>query len=187
MTRVDPSGVEAGQDRVETHTTLWAAGVEPSSLNRGLGSELDTHGRVIVQPDLSLPGHPEVFVAGDQAHVRGADGAALPGLAPVALQQGRYLARRIQAELQGRASTPFAYHDRGQMATVGRRRAICQTPHFEFAGLLAWLAWLLVHIYYLVGFKNRLFVVLQWAWAYLTFRRGARLIVSKEWRFYGPD
>jgi NADH dehydrogenase len=186
VTRVDPDGVEVGQERVETRTTLWAAGVEPSSLNRGLGSELDTHGRVIVQPDLSLPGHPEVFVAGDQAHVRGRDGAALPGLAPVALQQGRYLSRRIKAELQVRVCPPFAYHDRGQMATIGRRRAICQTPHFEFAGLLAWFAWLLVHIYYLVGFKNRLFVVLQWAWAYLTFRRGARLIVSKEWRFYGP-
>ena len=186
VTEVDASGVVVGEERVGSYTTLWAAGVQPSSLNRELGSALDAEGRVIVRPDLSLPGHSEVFVAGDQAHVRGRDGEPLPGLAPVAMQQGRYLSRRIRAELRGEVCPTFAYRDRGKMATIGRSRAICQTPHFQFAGRLAWFAWLLVHIYYLVGFKNRLFVVLQWAWAHLTFRRGARLIVSKEWRFYTP-
>ena len=186
VTEVDASGVVVGEERIGSYTTLWAAGVQPSSLNRELGSALDAEGRVIVRPDLSLPGHSEVFVAGDQAHVRGRDGEPLPGLAPVAMQQGRYLSRRIRAELRGEVCPTFAYRDRGKMATIGRSRAICQTPHFQFAGRLAWFAWLLVHIYYLVGFKNRLFVVLQWAWAHLTFRRGARLIVSKEWRFYTP-
>ena len=138
--------------------------------------------------EVQKPGDYFLFQVGDESVivVRGRDGEPLPGLAPVAMQQGRYLSRRIRAELRGEVCPTFAYRDRGKMATIGRSRAICQTPHFQFAGRLAWFAWLLVHIYYLVGFKNRLFVVLQWAWAHLTFRRGARLIVSKEWRFYPP-
>ena len=183
VTRVDAEGVEVGRERIESATTLWAAGVQASSLNAGLGAALDPQGRVRVRPDLSLPDYPEVFVAGDQAHVEGADGKPLPGVAPVAMQQGDYLAKRIRALAAGRTeSTPFRYRDKGQLATIGRRRAVLEMGPLRLGGFLAWVAWLLVHIYYLVGFKNRLFVVLQWSWAYLTFRRGARLIVDRDWR-----
>ena len=188
VTDLDESGVTIGSERIEAATVLWAAGVEASGLNRDLGrqlgSELDRQGRIRVSPDLSLPGHPHVFVAGDQAHCEGVDGKPLAGVAPVAMQQGAYLATRIRAMSGGDADEvgPFAYRDKGQMATIGRKRAVLQMGSLELTGLLAWLTWLLVHVYYLVGFKNRLFVVLQWAWAYLTFRRGARLIVDREWR-----
>ena len=183
VTRVDASGVEIGKERLECGTALWAAGVQASELNRGLGGELDRQGRVHVNADLSLPGHPEVFVAGDQAHVGNEAGDPLPGVAPVAMQQGAYLARRIRALASGSASDDaFAYREKGQMATIGRKRAVLQMGRFDLTGFPAWVAWLFVHIYYLVGFKNRLFVVLQWAWAYLTFRRGARLIVDRDWR-----
>ena len=183
VTCIDESGVEIDRERIETRTALWAAGVEASSLNLGLGGELDRQGRVHVRPDLSLPDHPEVFVVGDQAHVIGSKGMPLPGIAPVAMQQGAYLARKIRAGANSaNGNKPFSYVDKGQMATIGRRRAILELGRLRLAGFLAWLTWLLVHVYYLVGFKNRLFVVLQWAWAYLTFARGARLILQREWR-----
>ena len=183
VTGVDDKGVDIGRERIASHTTLWAAGVEASPLNRQLGVELDRQGRVPVAPDLSLPGHPEVFVAGDQASVRGPDGDPLPGVAPVAMQQGAYLAKTLRAQAREVTSdAPFAYRDKGQMATIGRKRAVLESGRIRFGGFAAWVAWLVVHIYYLVGFKNRLFVVLQWAWAYLSFRRGARLIVDREWR-----
>jgi len=183
VTQVDAGGVEVGRERIEAATTLWAAGVAASPLNAELGGELDRQGRIAVRPDLSLPGHPEVFVAGDQASTEGPGGRPLPGIAPVAMQQGAYLAKRIRALASGtEVTTPFQYTDKGQMATIGRRRAVLQSGRLELAGFAAWLSWLLVHIYYLVGFKNRLFVVLQWGLAYLTFRRGARLIVDRQWR-----
>jgi NADH dehydrogenase len=182
VTRVEAGGVEIGRERVESATTLWAAGVEASPLGKLLGLPTDRLGRVPVGPDLALPGHPEVFVVGDLAHAVGPGGAPLPGLAPVALQEGRFVARAIRDELQGRPRGAFAYRDRGQMATVGRSRAICDLGRLRFGGFAAWLVWLCVHIYFLVGFKNRLFVVLQWAWSYLRYGRGARLIVSREWR-----
>ena len=141
---------------------------------------------MIVAPDLSVPGHLEVFVLGDRAYARDASGRALPGVAPVAMQQGRYAARTILGELAGRPRQPFAYVDKGQMSTIGRSRAIVQVGRMQLAGWFAWLTWLLIHIYYLSGFKNRLFVLVQWAWSYLTFARGARLIVQKHWRSY-PD
>jgi NADH dehydrogenase len=161
---------------------LWAAGVEAASLGRKLGVAVDRAGRITVEPDLSIPGHPEVFVAGDQAHCAGADGKPLPGTAPVAMQQGRHIARTILGDVAGQPRMPFAFHDKGQMATIGRSRAIVQSGRWKFTGFFAWFVWLLVHIYYLTGFRNRLFVVLTWAWSYLSFRRGARLIVEKEWR-----
>jgi len=182
---IDAEGVAIGSERLACRTTLWAAGVRPASLSTRLGASLDRAGRVVVAPDLSLPAHPEVFVAGDQAHVEGPDGP-LPGLAPVALQQGRHLARTLRRDLDGKPREPFRYRNKGQMATIGRSRAVLEMGPLRLAGLPAWLAWLVVHVYYLVGFKNRLFVVLQWAWAYWRFRRGARLIVGKSWRFYGP-
>ena len=183
VTKIGPEGVEIGNERIETATTLWAAGVEATRLGGLLGPMLDRQGRVQVAADLSLPGHPEVFVAGDQARVDAHDGRTLSGVAPVAMQQGAYLARQLRARVGGTIpSEPFVYDDKGQMATIGRRRAVLQAGRVRLSGFVAWLAWLVVHIYYLVGFKNRLFVVLQWAWAYLTFRRGARLIIDREWR-----
>jgi NADH dehydrogenase len=183
VTRVSADGIEIGPERVEARTTLWAAGVEASFLNRSLKGELDHQGRIRVNADLSLPGYPEVFVAGDQASVSGRDEQPLPGIAPVAMQQGAYLARRIRDAERGRENDrPFVYVDKGQMATIGRSRAVLQIGRFELSGFPAWLTWLLVHVYFLVGFKNRAFVVMQWAWAYLTFRRGARLILDRTWR-----
>jgi len=182
VTRIDASGVEVGRERIETATTLWAAGVEASPLGKALGLATDRLGRIQVGADLSLAGNPEVFVLGDQAHVAGPSGAPLPGLAPVAMQAGRFAARAIRNELRGKPRGKFVYRDRGQMATIGRSRAICEAGPLRFGGFAAWLFWLSVHIYFLVGFKNRLFVVLQWAWSYLSYGRGARLIVSREWR-----
>lgn len=185
VTGIDGEGLDVGRERLACRTVLWAAGVRASSLNQKLGAECDRQGRVIVSPDLSLPGRPEVFVAGDQAHVKGPDGEPLAAMAPAALQQGRYLARRIRAGAAGKPCPDFTFVDKGQMATIGRRRAILQTGKVRFAGFAAWVAWLVIHIYYLAGFKNRLFVVMQWAWSYFTYGRGARLIVGKESRFYG--
>jgi NADH dehydrogenase len=184
VTNIDAEGVDIGTERLACRTVLWAAGVRASSLGGGLGVKLDRQGRVIVKADLGLPSHPDVFVAGDQAHFVGPDGNPLPGMAPAALQQGRYLAKRIRALAKGDAYPAFRFVDKGQMATIGRRRAILQSGRTKIAGIAAWIAWLVIHIYYLAGFKNRLFVVLQWAWSYLTYRRGARLIIEKRWRFY---
>jgi NADH dehydrogenase len=129
-----------------------------------------------------VPGHPEIFVVGDLARFEDERGRVLPGMAPVALQQGRAVGRTIARELEGKPREPFRFVDKGQMATIGRSRAILEMRRFRCAGFLAWALWLVVHIFYLVGFKNRLFVVMQWAWAYLAFHRGARLIVERDWR-----
>jgi NADH dehydrogenase len=185
VTRVDAHGVEIGAERVEADTVLWAAGVRTEELSRRLGVTLGPGGRVPVGAGLSLADHPEVFVAGDQAQVRDEAGRDLPALAPVALQQGRFIARQIRGELQGRPRESFHYVDRGTLATIGRSRAVGQIRGLRVHGSFAWLVWLFVHVYYLVGFRNRALVVFQWAWSYFRFRRGARLIVGKEWRFYG--
>jgi len=187
VTKIDADGLDIGSERLACRTVLWAAGVRASSLGQQLGAGLDRQGRVRVGPDLSLPGHPEVFVVGDQAHVLGPDGNPLQGMAPAALQQGRYVAKRIRALARGRTHPDFLFRDKGQMATIGRRRAILESGNIKFAGIAAWMSWLIIHIYYLAGFKNRLFVVLQWALSYFTYRRGARLIVEKNWRFYPED
>lgn len=179
---VDSQGVDVGGEHLDAATVLWAAGVEASGLGKMTGAELDRQGRVIVLPDLSLPGHSNAFAAGDMARLEGPHGQPLPGTAPVAMQQGRYLARLIRQELRGGARTPFVFHDKGQMATIGRKRAVAETGKWKMGGRMAWLMWLVVHIYYLTGFRNRLLVVLQWAWSYFSFRRGARLIIDKEWR-----
>lgn len=184
VTKIDNEGVEVGSELIPSATVLWAAGVTSSPLGSEAGFPVDRQGRVIVEADLSVPGHPNVFVAGDQACFTHQTGNPLPGTAPVAMQQGRYLARLIRGEVTGRPRQRFHFVDKGQMATIGRSKAVVEIGRFKFAGFFAWLLWLAVHIYYLTGFKNRLLVVLQWAWSYLTFRRGARLIVPKEWKFH---
>jgi NADH dehydrogenase len=187
VTDIDAEGVQIGAERIRTDTVLWAAGVRASELGALPGAARDAQGRVLVGPDLSVPGRPEVFVLGDLARVEGQGGKPLPGIAPVALQHGRYTARVVLDEIAGaKARKPFAYFDKGQMATIGRSRAIVQTAGMQLTGWFAWLAWLVVHIYYLSGFENRLLVLIQWAWSYLSFSRGARLIVEKSWRSY-PD
>jgi NADH dehydrogenase len=182
VTGIDASGVDVGSERIQTATALWAAGVQASPLAKSLDAPLDRNGRVLVEPDLGVPGHPEIFAIGDMASARDENGSPLPGLAPVAKQQGAHVARNIRRMLRDEPRLPFHYVDRGQMATIGRSRAIAAVGRIRFAGFVAWLAWLVVHIYFLVGFKNRLFVVISWAWSYLTFRRGARLIVNRDWR-----
>jgi NADH dehydrogenase len=185
VTGVDESGVDVGPERISARTVLWAAGVQASPVGRSLPAELDRTGRVHVTADLSLAEHPEVFVAGDQARFvpEGAD-RPLPGVATVALQQGRHLARTILGELKGKPRQPFHYFDKGQLATIGRSRAILESGRLRLSGVLAWWAWLVVHIYYLSGFQNRLVVLIQWAWSFVSFGRGARLIVEKQWRSY---
>lgn len=181
VTKIDADGVQVGHEHIRAKTVLWAAGVQASALNRSLGVPLDRQGRVSVGPDLSIEGHRNVFVIGDQCRFEHQGGQPLPGLAPVAMQQGRFAARTILDDIAGRPRSTFHYFNKGQMATIGRSRAVAEFGQFRLNGFVAWLAWLLVHVYYLTGFKNRFFVVVQWALSYLTYRRGARLIVSKDW------
>jgi NADH:ubiquinone reductase (H+-translocating) len=187
VTRIDAQGVQVGAERIAAGTVLWAAGVRAEALSGHLGVALAPGGRVPVGADLSLADHPEIFVVGDQAEARDIDGHPLPALAPVALQQGRFVARQILRELRGQPRETFRYVDRGVLATIGRSRAVGKVGNWSVDGPFAWLVWLFVHIYYLVGFRNRVVVVFQWAWSYYHFRRGARLIVGKEWRFYAEE
>ncbi len=172
----------AGEERIQARTVLWAAGVMASPLGRVLeqraGAKLDRAGRVIVQPDLSIAGHEEIFVIGDLCHYGHQTSAPLPGLAPVAMQQGRYVAGVLRRRGEGRGAPPFRYHDRGTMATIGRAKAVADIFGIQFAGFFAWVVWLFVHLMYLVGFRNRVLVLLQWAWSYTTRNVSARLITS---------
>jgi NADH:ubiquinone reductase (H+-translocating) len=190
VTKIDADGVEVGSERILSATVLWAAGVQASPLGKDAGLEVDRQGRVVVENDLSIKSHPNAFFAGDQACFMQAD-KPLPGVAPVATQQGQYLAKLIRREVKllaiGQSSidqprAPFKYVDKGSMATIGRSRAIVEVGSIKVTGFMAWMMWLLVHIYFLTGFRNRTLVVLQWGWSYLSFRRGARLIVNKQWR-----
>jgi NADH dehydrogenase len=186
VTQVDDAGVEVGEQRLAARTVIWAAGVQPSGLNQLLGTELGRGGRAIVQADLSLKERPEVFVIGDQAHAE-QDGQALPGLAPVAMQQGAAVAGNILRELGGKPREPFKYFDKGQMATIGKSKAVAETRGLKFTGLMAWLAWLFIHVMFLINFRNRLAVLSNWVWSYLFGKRNARLIVPKTWRSYGEQ
>lgn len=166
------------EERIPTRTVLWAAGVQASPLGASLGAPRDAAGRIEVAPDLSVPGRPEVFVIGDLASMT-TDGEPVPGVAQAALQGGRHVARIIASEVAGRpARPPFRYHDKGNMATIGRASAVVATKRFARYGLLAWLLWWVVHITFIVGFRNRFLVMLQWAWSWLSFKRGARLITG---------
>ena len=177
VTAVDAHGVMVGNERVDAGTVVWAAGVAASSLVRTLGVPLDRAGRVIVEPDLSIPGHPEVFVVGDAAAVH-QGGRLLPGVAQTAMQGARHAAKIVLRRLRGEPSRPFVYRDLGSMAIVGRRAAISDLNWIRFSGVLAWLAWLFLHIFMLIGFRNRVVVLFEWAVAYFTFQRGARLITG---------
>jgi NADH:quinone reductase (non-electrogenic) len=160
---------------------LWAAGVAAAPLARSLGVPLDRAGRVLVEPDLSIPGHPEAFVIGDLAAFIHQTGQPLPGLAPVAIQQGRAVADNVWRRLRGEPTRPFHYFDKGSMAAIGRAKAVAVLGRLRLWGFPAWLAWVFVHILYLIGFRNRFLVVFEWAWAYFTYQRGARLITG-PWR-----
>jgi NADH dehydrogenase len=177
VTGIDDHGVDAGRERISSRTVLWGAGVAASPLARSLGVPLDRSGRVEVLPDLSVPGRPEVFVAGDLAHVV-EDGELVPGIAPAAIQAGRRAARNALRRVQGRRTIRFRYFDRGMLATIGRAAAVGRVFHVEVSGLPAWLAWLGVHIAFLIGFRNRVAVLLEWAWSYATFTREARVITD---------
>ncbi len=180
VSEITDASVTVGDERIDTATVIWAAGVKASPLGETLNLDTDRQGRIKVSSDLSLSQHPEVFVLGDQAHALDSRGRPLPGLAPVAVQQGRFVAQTIAAELAGKPRKQFHYVDKGIMATIGRNKAVALAGKWQFTGRFAWLTWLLVHIYFLTGFRNRVFVVMQWAWSYLTYRRGARLIVGKR-------
>jgi NADH:ubiquinone reductase (H+-translocating) len=186
--QVEPGAVQFNGKRVEAAVVLWAAGVAASPLGKKLGAPTDRAGRVIVKPDLSLPDHPEVFVVGDLAEAKDAQGKMLPGVAPVAIQQGRFVAKLIRQEVKSGASattknqaanrTAFHYWDKGSLATIGRAAAVADFGKFHVSGFIAWLSWLFVHLFFLIGFRNRILVIIQWAWSYVTYERGARLITG---------
>jgi NADH dehydrogenase len=186
-----------GMERVPTQAVVWAAGVQASPLAKSLaeatGAELDRAGRVSVQPDLSLPSHPEIFVLGDMANCAHQDGRPLPGVAPVAIQQGRYVTKLIAARLRRRSAMAdgnrfpaFHYRDRGNLATIGRKAAVADFGKLRFSGALAWLLWLVVHLLNLVSFRNRILVLIQWGWNYFTFDRSARLITDPPRESHRP-
>jgi len=178
VTAIDGDGVQLGAERVPASTVLWAAGVSGSPLVAMLGLPTERGGRLRVQPDCSVPGHPNVFCIGDAAAFFTGETATLPGVSPVAMQQGRFVADAIEATIEGRPRRAFRYVDKGSMATIGRSRAVAEVAGLRLSGLLAWLAWLSVHIFYLIDFRNRLFVLIDWAWSYFTYRRGSRLITG---------
>jgi NADH dehydrogenase len=178
VTEISEWGARVGGNEVRAATVLWAAGVEASPLARTLGVPLDRAGRVLVEKDLTIPGHPEAFVIGDLAAAAGEDGKPLPGVAPVAIQQGRHTARNIQRAIEGRSIEAFRYRDYGSLATIGRAAAVADLGFVRFSGFLAWVAWLFIHILWLIGFRNRVVVFFEWAWAYLSFQRAARLITG---------
>ena len=177
VTAVHADWLEAGGERIEARTILWAAGVRASSLGALLGAPLDRAGRVLVQPDLSIEGHPEVFVAGDLASLA-IDGRPVPGVAPAAKQMGAHVARMLVTRIEGRATTPFRYRDFGSLATIGRKAAVVDMRGFRMWGTGAWLLWLTAHIWFLIGFRNRLIVFIDWAWAYFSYQRSARIVIE---------
>ena len=179
VTAIDDTGIAIGDRRLEARTVLWAAGVAASPLARSLGVPLDGTGRVVVEPDLSVAGHRNVLVVGDLARIEHGEGL-VPGVAPAAIQQGRHAARNIRRLVAGQPTQPFNYWDKGSLATIGRAAAVAEIGRFKFGGFVAWMAWLLIHIFFLIGFRNRVWVLAGWAWSYVTFRRGAKLITGEH-------
>jgi NADH:quinone reductase (non-electrogenic) len=179
VTDVRPGSVAAAGWIIPTQTVIWAAGNVASPILKSLHTPLDHMGRAIVEPDCTVPGHPEVFVLGDAALFKHQEGGPLPGICPVAIQMGQYAARTIAGDLAGEPRRAFRYWDKGQLAVIGRGRAVADIWKLHFGGLLAWLIWTFVHIFFLIGFRNRVLVMIQWAWSYLTYGRGARLIAGE--------
>jgi NADH:ubiquinone reductase (H+-translocating) len=178
VTAIATDAVTIGDETIPANTIVWAAGVQASPLARSLGVELDRAGRVLVTPDLSVPGHPEIFVIGDMASLADPRGRPFPGVAQVAMQQGAWAAANIVRAIEGKPARAFRYRDLGNMATIGRNSAVADIRGLRLTGFVAWLAWAVVHILNLIGFRNRVLVALQWLWDYLTFQRGARLITG---------
>ena len=178
VTNVEPGMVTVGAERIPASVILWSAGVAASPLGKLLGSPTDRAGRVLVEPDLSLPGHPEVLVAGDLAAAKMPDGNLVPGLAPAAIQMGRFAARQIRLSVEGKPRGQFHYLDKGTLATIGRSKAVANLGFLHFGGYLAWMAWLFIHILFLIGFRNRFMVMMEWAWDYVTYNHSARLITG---------
>jgi NADH dehydrogenase len=188
VTNIDSDGVTSGDTRIEASTVLWAAGVKAAALGATLGVPVDRTGRVIVAPDCSVPGHPNVFCIGDAASFipEGSD-APLPGVSPVAMQQGRFVARQIARTLEEKPRETFNYVDKGIMATIGRSRAVARIGKVRLSGFIAWAAWLLLHIVYLIDFRNRVLVLFDWAWSYFTYQRGSRLITGHRLQAGTPE
>jgi NADH:ubiquinone reductase (H+-translocating) len=180
VTGVEPGAVWTGNEKLPASVTLWAAGVAASPLGKRLKVPVDRAGRVLVRPDLSIPGHAEVFAIGDLAALNDESGKLLPGVAQVAIQQGNWAAEMIARDLENQPRRDFHYHDKGSLATIGRAAAVAQFGKFEISGYFAWLAWLFIHILFLIGFRNRLLVMTQWAFSYFTYERGARLITGSD-------
>jgi NADH dehydrogenase len=180
VTDVEAGAVHVGETRLSAAVILWAAGVAASPLGKKLGAPIDRAGRVLVNPDLSIPSHPEVFVIGDLASLKDESGKIIPGVAPVAMQEGRAVARNIARELHGEPRRNFHYVNKGNLATIGRAAAVAEFGKVHISGFLAWLSWLFIHIFFLIGFRNRIIVLIQWAWSYFTYERGARLITGDQ-------
>lgn len=180
VTGIEPAAVRMGTTSLPAVVILWAAGVAASPLAKKLGAPLDRAGRVLVNPDLSIPGHPEIFVIGDLASLTDKNGQLVPGVAPAAIQEGKATARNIARDLQGKPRQNFHYLNKGSLATIGRAAAIAQFGKLHISGFIAWLSWLFVHIFFLIGFRNRIIVLIQWAWSYFTYERGARLITGDQ-------
>jgi NADH:ubiquinone reductase (H+-translocating) len=179
VTNIEPGAVWVGSERIGAAVVLWAAGVQASSLGKKLDAPLDRAGRVMVNADLSIPEHSNVFVVGDLASLKDKHGNLLPGVAPVAMQEGRAAAANIARDLERKPREEFHYLDKGSLATIGRAAAVAQRGKIHISGYFAWLAWLFIHVFFLIGFRNRMIVLIQWAWSYLTYERGARLITGK--------
>ena len=180
VTLIDKDGVQVGDERISARVVLWAAGVAASPLGKTLGSETDRAGRVVVKPDLSIEGHPNVFVTGDLMSLQ-LEGKPVPGVAPAAIQSGRWAAKNLARRLRGESTLPFRYRDKGSLATIGRAAAVGRLGKIEATGFLAWWMWWLIHIAYLIGFRNRIVCMVGWAWQYFAFARGARLITGRAW------
>jgi NADH dehydrogenase len=180
VTGVEPAAVHMGAASLPAAVILWAAGVAASPLGKKLDAPTDRAGRVLVNPDLSIPGHPDIFVIGDLAALKDKSGRPVPGVAPAAIQEGKAAARNIERDLHGRPRQAFHYLNKGSLATIGRAAAIAEFGKIHISGLMAWLSWLFVHIFFLIGFRNRILVLIQWAWSYLTYERGSRLITGDQ-------
>jgi NADH dehydrogenase len=178
VTDIAPGKVKVGDDWIECDVVLWATGVAASPLSKKLGVDTDKAGRVFVEPDLSLKDHKNVFVIGDMASIKQADGTPVPGVSPAAMQMGTATAKNILAELKGRERAKFTYVDKGTMATIGRSKAIAHVFGLKLKGFIAWMFWLFLHVFFLIGFRNRFAVMFEWFWAYLTRERSARLITG---------